>query len=125
MGVYHLTQEDPEKDVMLFYQTHDGGDHWKQVGRPPVETWGKNLDYNFLEDGTGWLVVEKRIFITKDWAKTWNEIKTSVPLWEDKEEGDVFQVKFVNHKIGWIFVPFEINKLLQTVDGGQTWKQVF
>jgi len=122
LGVSYLTDKD---DLMLFYQTHDGGGHWTPAGKPPIHVWGRSKDYSFLDDGTGWMVVENDIVKTDDYGKTWTKLPTAVPLWVTDLESDGFQLCFVNHRVGWIFVPWFKNKLLQTQDAGKSWGQLF
>lgn len=104
-------ENDESRGAILL--TDDGGKHWKSV-------WKKDsvrLNYIFTTQ-------DNKIFVTgtnetgdfylfsKDRGKTWSEKKLP--------KGDFAKTYFINERNGIVFGFF--GKILQTSDGGQTWK---
>ncbi len=132
--------EDPATDkslekLVVFYVTHDAGATWSLTTPLPVtKIWDRpsgfadvNLRPTTFADVNHGLVPDgDTLYMTTDGGRRWTASRPVPPF------GDVKQLDFVSPQIGWAVRSFELSEggrqtppfLLQTLDGGQTWKPV-
>lgn len=91
----------------------DGGKTWKIAGYAKLGDIHTNID--FIDDTTGWVCTAKKLYATKDGAKTWTPVKLPENL------DDIATIFLRTATEGYILT----NKglLFITTDGGATWAQ--
>ena len=108
--------------------TTDGGNSWVKY---PLNTSEDINEIYFRNDKNGYLVAGKKLFLTTDGGRTWQE--TRIYLSSDFKNGspEFLSVRFTDKKRG-IIVGAVINKddrvidslIMRTEDGGETWQRV-
>ena len=93
-----------------FYKTSDGGRTWTKI-RFPVLHW--TLGMHFVNQDTGFVGQYR----TMDGGLTWENVFSNYLEWNDQ----IYDIFFTDSQNGWA-VGF--NKIFQTVDGGDSWKQL-
>lgn len=101
-----ITHERQVKPVVLV--TSDGGTRWTQIAAPEP-----GMSLFCLDETACWMVTPKGLYFSDETGRTWRRIKG--------EQG-INGVYFADRQHGWMFGAQK--KLLQTSDGGKTWKQV-
>jgi photosystem II stability/assembly factor-like uncharacterized protein len=108
-------------------QTTDGGRTWTQYPLPTDEDIN---EIYFRNDDNGYLVVGKKMFITRDAGKSWQEIRiyrtgefgTAVP--------EFLSIRFTDKKRGYIIGSITRGDivvdslLMRSDDGGDTWRRI-
>lgn len=96
-------------------KTLDGGETWEIIY---MNSWSYGLDFDFLNNNTGFLAVNKNdtlyLVKTADGGENWEETKTSFELLPT-------DIKFVDENIGLISGEYSVVK---TSDGGLIWQDV-
>lgn len=108
----------------LILHTKDGGKTWER------QKSGANVylfSITFVDAQNGWAVGDKATYVhTTDGGETWKlgKLATQEGLSADEallaQEPVLYDVKFVDRKVGWIVGEF--GNVWHTTDGGQTWK---
>lgn len=110
------------------YFTSDGGASWSFM--PFSVPWQKGessaLATTFLNRMEGWFIHGSSVYHTEDQGENWTQLPKSAKLTEIVAEyRQVLKVQFYNSQIGWLLVAQDDNNrslLMQTIDGGVTWK---
>lgn len=111
--------------------TTDGGRTWAQY---PLNTTENINEIYFRNEDNGYLVAGRKMFITRDAGRTWQEIR----IYRSGEFGaaqpDFLSIRFSDKKRGYVigslfkrFGDDEIvvdSLLMRTEDGGDTWKRI-
>lgn len=108
----------------LILHTADGGKTWtRQTSGATVYLFS----IDFVDAQTGWVVGDKATYVhTSDGGKTWllGKLASEEGLSADEQllaqEPVLYDVRFVDHKTGWI--SGEFGNIWHTTDGGQNWK---
>jgi len=100
-------------------RTEDGGRHWNQISRP-ADLRGDKLA--FIDREHGWLFSQHAIYVTEDGGRTWY---ASTP----EPHGIEFKnMEAIDGRTAWAVVAIglegDARRLLRTIDGGRTWKNV-
>jgi photosynthesis system II assembly factor YCF48-like protein len=105
VAVGFLTSKRSVKPVCLL--TSDGGKSWarQDLKEPPVSLF-------FLNDSLGWLVTEKKIWITEESGRSWRKLNAP---------GGILQVYFLDSRHG--FAAGVKRQLYETKDGGEHWEK--
>ncbi|GIO66560.1 WD40/YVTN/BNR-like repeat-containing protein [Paenibacillus cookii] len=110
------------------YFTEDGGDTWKFVnfGLPSSEGLNQSLRPTFINPAEGWALVGSTLYHTVDQGKTWLAItKNEVLQQKLREYPEVVKLQFASPHVGWLLIgnsEQRSSRLLQTTDGGATWR---
>lgn len=109
----------------LVARTDNGGDDWNIIDIPiPSDERLEFLDVFFLSPYLGWIAGEDgSIVMTKDGGKTWTRAATAT-------SATLCSIRFTDALHGWavggtapaIFLSPPSNVILETNDGGETWK---
>lgn len=109
--------------------TKDGGRNWS---RQILNTTEDINEIYFRNDNNGYLVAGRKMFLTNNGGKSWQEI--SIYRASDFKNGtpEFLSIRFPDKKLGLV-VGSVLNKndevvdslLLRTSDGGETWSRVF
>jgi photosystem II stability/assembly factor-like uncharacterized protein len=94
------------KPVVLV--TSDGGQKWTQLPAPD-----SGVSLFCLDESACWMVTAKGLYFSDEMGRAWRRVRG--------EQG-VTGVYFLTRQHGWIFGARK--KLLETHDGGKSWKQV-
>ncbi|MDO3412257.1 hypothetical protein QWJ34_21010 [Saccharibacillus sp. CPCC 101409] len=119
-----------QRDTVKYngYFSQNGGAGWKFVSfdLPAQQSLNQTIAPFFLDRMNGWQVRGNRLYRTFDGGTAWKTLPASDKLAEQMEKyPEVFRLQFVSQKVGWILIgKTEIRRslLLQTLDGGVTWK---
>ena len=81
----------------------------------------------FLNKQEGWSLQNNAIYHTTDQGKTWSELTVSGDKLQTtlQDYPQVVKLEFISQTVGWILVENMVKKssrLLQTTDGGVTWR---
>ena len=103
IAVGFLISKRSVKPVCLL--TSDGGKNWtrQELKEPPVSLF-------FLNDSLGWMVTEKKIWITEESGRSWRKLNSP---------SGVMQVYFMDAQHG--FAAGIKRRLFETRDGGEHW----
>lgn len=108
--------------------TNDGGKNWNKY---PLNTTEDINEIYFRNDDNGYLVAGKKMFITRDGGRSWDEtrlyrtgdFKTFIP--------EFLSIRFVDKKRGFVIgsllnaSDIVVDSLLmRTEDGGDTWQRI-
>ncbi|OPZ89367.1 MAG: Ycf48-like protein [Firmicutes bacterium ADurb.Bin419] len=100
----------------IFYYTHDGGKNWEKS--MPIQSKERigQLDYFFINLQVGWVITHEGIlYQTKNGGANW------IKIWESTGYENIWCLNFVSDQIGWALAD---NKIIKTVNGGRSWKEV-
>jgi|GEM_PF-1902847 len=100
----------------IFYYTLDGGKNWGKS--MPIQSTERieQQDYCFINLRVGWLITSEGIlYNTKDGGANW------INIWENTDYENIRCLNFVSEQIGWALAD---NKIIKTVDGGCSWKEI-
>lgn len=109
-------------------QTRDGGKTWQPQ---PLATDENINEIYFRNDNNGYLVAGKKMFVTRDAGKSWQETRIYKPTDFKGSTPEFLSIRFPDKKLGFI-VGSLLNKndevvdslVMRTVDGGETWSRV-
>lgn len=108
--------------TLALYTTGDGGASWS-VASPAAQSTGPfPMHIDFVERQHGWISGD-RLYRTEDGGQHW----TAFPLPEEARSQGFLDLDFVSETLGWAISIVSQTKqvlLLQTTDGGQTWRVV-
>ena len=108
--------------TLALYTTQDGGASWS-VASPAAQSTGPfPMHSDFVERQHGW-ISDDRLYRTEDGGQHW----TAFPLPEEARSQSFLDLDFVSETLGWAISIVSQTKqvlLLQTTDGGQTWRVV-
>lgn len=104
----NLILGDREKAIPVVLVTADGGKSWDQVN---VKSIANSL--YFLNESTGWLVAGDGIWMTSESGRSWKRVSAVKGL---------NRVYFLNADHG--FAVGDADRVLETQDGGVTWKPI-
>lgn len=109
--------------------TADGGRNWTKQDLGTTESIN---EIYFRNDDNGYLVAGKKMFITKDAGRSWQEIRIYKPSDFRNSTPDFLSIRFADKKRGIIIGSVLNNQervidslVMRTEDGGETWKRVF
>lgn len=111
--------------------TTDGGKTWTKY---PLGTTENISEIYFRNDDNGYLVAGRKMFVTKDKGRTWQDLK----IWRDGEFGagrpDFLSIRFSDKNKGYVIGSVlrisggeEVvvdSLLMRTQDGGETWRRI-
>ncbi|WP_044876822.1 YCF48-related protein [Paenibacillus sp. IHBB 10380] len=110
------------------YFTIDGGHSWEFT--PFNLKWSKGVNQFlqpvFINENEGWILQDVSLFHTYNRGKSWSKLPRS-PILEEQLaiHPVVVKLEFINSYMGWILLENSDTKrslLLQTIDGGSSWK---
>lgn len=109
-------------------QTRDGGRNWT---RQTLETDENINEIYFRNDSNGYLVAGKKMYITRDAGRNWQETKIYKPADFRNLTPEFLSIRFPGKKLGFV-VGSLLNKneevvdslLMRTEDGGETWTRM-
>lgn len=109
--------------------TADSGRSWT---KQDIGTTENINEIYFRNDDNGYLVAGKKMFITKDGGRNWQEIKIYKPSDFRNSAPEFLSIRFADKKRG-IVIGSVLNKqervidslVMRTEDGGETWQRVF
>ncbi|MCJ8012461.1 YCF48-related protein [Paenibacillus sp. KQZ6P-2] len=110
------------------YFTKDGGTTWNFVNFGLGKSGGLNqsLRPSFISASEGWALIDSVLYHTVDQGKTWSVVSDNQMIREMLQEyPEVVKLQFTSSKVGWMLVQNtekKSSRLLQTIDGGVTWK---
>ncbi|WP_068652876.1 VPS10 domain-containing protein [Paenibacillus antarcticus] len=127
-GFIPLACTDGDRTKLNGYFTSDKGVTWKFT--PFDLNWSTGLNQMlspiFLNRNEGWYLQESTIYHTINQGNNWDALPVSSTLQEYIETyPSVVKMEFISSKLGWILLENTENKrslLLQTLDGGVSWK---
>jgi photosystem II stability/assembly factor-like uncharacterized protein len=108
--------------------TSDGGQSWtyQPLNTKPSNVRNEASGITFVNDQEGWLLKDGLLSHTLDRGATWQQLAVDPVLAEAlKAYPYVGKIEFTDSKIGWLLVKNEDgsqSRLLQTTDGGKSWK---
>lgn len=111
--------------------TIDGGRTWTKY---PLGTTESISEIYFRNDDNGYLVAGRRMFVTKDKGRTWQDLK----IWKNGEFGsgrpEFLSIRFSDKNKGYVIGSIlkisggeEVvidSLLMRTDDGGETWRRI-
>jgi photosystem II stability/assembly factor-like uncharacterized protein len=109
--------------------TSDGGKSWRKY---PLNTTENINEIYFRNDKNGYLVAEKKLFITSDGGNSWRETVIFRPNDFKNNTPTFLSIRFADKKLGLI-VGSVLNRkgdlvleslVMRTDDGGETWKRI-
>lgn len=111
--------------------TSDGGRTWIKY---PLETTEDINEIYFRNDENGYLVAGKKMFITKDAGRSWQETRLYKPGDFRRGTPEFLSIRFADKKRGLVIGSLwqRIGKddvvvdslLMRTEDGGETWQRI-
>ncbi len=113
-------------DDGFILHTVDGGRMWAQQ---PIATTDSINDLYFRDKEDGYILAGNRIFSTSDSGTTWREVFSFLPQTFDGALPELYSVRFVNKKKGWVVGSVSRNDtivdslVLYTTDGGMSWQR--
>lgn len=128
-----VRSETADSSELTFYQTTDGGESWRPIGRPLVvqrtdALLVRDAHRLALVDRETWFLAAEDLYATRDGGLTWSPVETS------QDVRALGGIDFVSADIGWAYGK-ETNCvekgncvieafLIQSTDGGRSWSQV-
>ena len=108
--------------------TVDGGRNWTKQNIGTTESIN---EIYFRNDDNGYLVAGRKMFITRDAGRSWQEIRIYKPDEFGKNTPDFLSIRFADKKRG-IVIGSVLNSQLRVVDslvmrtedGGETWQRI-
>ena len=118
-------------DAGYLASTHDGGKSWMQY---PLNTTENINEIYFRNDNNGYLVAGRKMFITRDAGRTWQEIR----IYRTGEFGsgrpEFLSIRFSDKKRGYVVGSVQRKSgkdevvvdslVMRTEDGGDTWRRI-
>ncbi|MFU1792997.1 WD40/YVTN/BNR-like repeat-containing protein [Paenibacillus azoreducens] len=110
------------------YFTMDGGLNWNFVNFGLGKSIGFNqsLRPTFINSSEGWALLGATLYHTIDQGKNWAAVPDNSVLRERlKDFPEVVKLQFSSPKVGWMLIENiekKSSRLLQTMDGGITWR---
>lgn len=108
--------------------TTDGGVNWTQQKLDMTDTIN---EIYFRNDDNGYLVAGRKMFITKDGGRSWQETEISGPNAFRTRTPEYLSIRFTGKKRGFIIGSLLNNAgnvvdslVMQTVDGGESWRRI-
>jgi Photosynthesis system II assembly factor YCF48 len=115
------TMERGHKPKPVSLVTGDEGAHWTVSPLPDLPR-----SLFFLNESTGWMVTEEGLWFTEEsgrsWRKIWEQTKPDKKLQPVPPGGLILRVWFLDAQHG--FAAGYRKTVLETLDGGHTWKPV-
>ncbi len=114
-------------DYGIVYHIKDGGETWEEIEVGPEETEFTGIF--FISKSVGWVKgLRGELYKTMNGGKSWRPLSFSIP----GEGWDINSIYFLNANEGWAVgwgsdASVQENKggiVLQTTDGGASWKEV-
>ncbi len=109
--------------------TADGGRNWTKQNIGTTESIN---EIYFRNDDNGYLVAGKKMFITKDGGRNWQEIKIFKASDFRNGAPEFLSIRFADKKRGIVIGSVLNNQelvvdslVMRTEDGGETWQRVF
>ncbi len=112
-------------DDGLIHVTKDGGETWKNVTPPAIDSWSKisQIDASHFDVNTAYVAVNRirlddqkpHVYRTKDGGSTWQEIVTGLP------DGPVNTVKEDPQRAGLLFAGTEL-AVFFSLNDGNSWQ---
>lgn len=108
--------------------TNDGGQSWNTLKIATSDTINEIF---FRNEDNGYLVTGKKMFVTKNGGRTWDELSIYRP--EDFRTGtpEFLSIRFTDKKRGFVVGSVLNSKdqvvdslVLQTFDGGESWSRI-
>ena len=108
--------------------TSDGGRNWTKQDLGTTESIN---EIYFRNDDNGYLVAGRKMFITRDAGRSWQEIRIFKPGEFGRNTPDFLSIKFADKKRG-IVIGSVLNSqqnvvdslVMRTEDGGETWQRI-
>ena len=108
--------------------TNDGGQTWTKY---PLNTTEDINEIYFRNDDNGYLVASRKMFITRDAGRTWNETVIFRPGDIRNGTPEFLSIRFADKRRGLV-VGSVLNKkgdvidslVMRTEDGGETWRRL-
>lgn len=115
-------------DAGYLASTSDGGKNWSKY---PLNTTDDINEIYFRNDDNGYLVAGKKMFITRDAGRTWQETRIYKTTDFRTFSPEFLSIRFVDRKRGFVIGSLLNNKdevvdslLMRTEDGGETWQRI-
>ncbi len=109
------------------YFTIDGGKSWSLApfSLQPQSGINQSMGPTFLNEQTGWSVINGVIFRTDNQGKNWTALPKSDTLQKTLVNyPELVKLQFFSREVGWLLVSKNEERrslLMQTTDGGKTW----
>lgn len=108
--------------------TTDGGASW---ARQKLEVKDNINEIYFRNDNNGYLVAGRKMFLTRDGGRSWQETIISAANTFRNATPEYLSIRFTGKKRGFLIGSL-LNKagnvidslVMQTVDGGETWRRI-
>ncbi|WP_156337256.1 WD40/YVTN/BNR-like repeat-containing protein [Paenibacillus dakarensis] len=116
-----------QKTYYSGYFSTDSGETWDYINfsLKPVDKLG-TLSPIFKSLKEGWSVINGIVYYTKDMGKTWTAFPKDPGLTKHLAEFPIVsKMQFASSEVGWMLVETTDGKrsrLLQSMDGGQSWR---
>ncbi|MDR9854169.1 YCF48-related protein [Paenibacillus sp. VCA1] len=110
------------------YFTKDGGETWTfaNFALQASEGLNQSLRPSFINASEGWALVGSTLYHTVDQGKAWSAMAGDEALKEKlKQYPEVVKLQFSSPTVGWLLIgnnEQKSSRLLQTTDGGVTWR---
>ncbi|WP_018752787.1 WD40/YVTN/BNR-like repeat-containing protein [Paenibacillus sanguinis] len=110
------------------YFTEDAGHTWSLV--PFALSWQQGINEllapTFLNSEEGWTILNSTVYYTSDQGSHWKPLPQSRELQRTLQNyPEIVKLQFFSSRVGWLLVAKEDQQrslLMQTKDGGQSWK---
>lgn len=110
------------------YFTEDAGHTWSLV--PFMLSWQEGINEflapTFLNSEEGWTILDSTVYYTNDQGSHWEPLPESRKLQNILQDyPEIVKLQFFTSRVGWLLVAKEDQQrslLLQTKDGGQSWR---
>jgi photosystem II stability/assembly factor-like uncharacterized protein len=97
--------------------SEDNGETWEIKSIDPTNAVGYYSNLFFLDENTGFLAGNQRIYKTSDSGENW-----SIIYGADNSISDLYSYTFVNTQLG--FATHSNGQIAKTTDGGTTWTRI-
>ena len=108
--------------------TGDGGRNWT---KQDIGTTESINEIYFRNDDNGYLVAGRKMFVTRDAGRSWQEIRIFKPGEFGKNTPDFLSIRFADKRRGIVIGSVLSSKdtvvdslVMLTEDGGETWKRI-
>lgn len=109
------------------YFTNDGGKNWDVTpfNLKPQTGINQAMGPTFLNETTGWSIVNGIVYRSQNQGKTWNALSQDATLKKTLVNyPELSKLQFFSKEVGWLLVSKNEERrslLMQTTDGGKTW----